>query len=202
MLLTSAPQAHVRGMLAKKQYKAMLVRFQDETAQSVTMLAGLSQMSEQSFSAQMALLDEESRRGPEGLGLVKKAKKKPKAKKKRTSDVETEQKRFEKDLAKARKGVIKWWMKSERPRNMHVNKDGGKVRLYFHGLISRHQAEEYLMYVAPCLGIASTCVVVLAGTRTPDLLPPCRCLHPRVPPAQRRAPCDLIASHTVCASAP
>lgn len=142
-------QAHVRGMLAKKQYKAMLVRSQDETAQSVTMLAGLSQMSEQMVSAQMALLDEESRRGPEGLGLVKKAKKKPKAKKKRTSDVETEQKRFEKDLAKARKGVIKWWMKSERPRNMHVNKDGGKVRLYFHGLISRHQAEEYLMYASP-----------------------------------------------------
>lgn len=142
-------QAHVRGMLAKKLYKAMLVRFQDETAQSVTMLAGLSQMSEQMFSAQMALLDEESRRGPVGLGLVKKAKKKPKAKKPRTSDVETEQKRFEKDLAKSRKGVIKWWMKSERPRNMHVNKEGGKVRLYFHGLISRQQAEEYLMYASP-----------------------------------------------------
>ena len=98
----------------------------------------------------MALLDEEARRGSEGLGIVtKKVKKKPKAKKKRTSDVETEQKRFDKDLAKARKGVIKWWMKSERPRNMHVNKEGGKVRLYFHGLLSRLQAEEYLTYVAP-----------------------------------------------------
>ena len=37
-------------MFAKKQYKAMLVRLQDETAQSVTFLAGLSQMSEQMYA--------------------------------------------------------------------------------------------------------------------------------------------------------
>lgn len=107
----------------------------DEAAEAATFLAGFNKVSATVWNALETIVDEEVRRGPEGLGLIKK--KKEKKKKAKKEDVQVNQKRFEKDREKGKKGVIKWWLKVERPRRMHVSGEG-HVRLYVSGSTVRH----------------------------------------------------------------
>lgn len=58
----------------------------------------------------------------------KKVEKKKPAKAKDAKQVAKDAAKFEKELSKARKQAIKWWMKSERPKKLHMT-TSGKVRL-------------------------------------------------------------------------
>lgn len=135
-------QGRVRTFIARAKYVRQVRRYRDECAQTTTFMNMISRKAMQTFSALQTIADEEERRGPTGLGIVKVEKKKKKQKAKaQTAQVDT--KRFEKEIGKQRKAAIKWWMKSERPRRLHVGTDG-KVHMWFHGLITRVEAEQFL----------------------------------------------------------
>jgi len=137
-------QSWTRMIQQRRRYVVMARRAADEAAEAATFLAGFGKASTAVWNAFETITDEEARRGPEGLGIVKKEKKK----KIKKADIQMNRKRFEKEREKGKKAVVKWWMKSERPRNMHVSTNG-HVRLYFHGMISRAVAEDYLAKSQP-----------------------------------------------------
>lgn len=81
---------------------------------------------------------------PIELGIQKPPEvKKEKAAKKREGEVKVNVKKFEKDLDKIKNKVVKWWVKYERNKGCHVDEDGN-VYPWFHGVISRSEAEDYL----------------------------------------------------------
>lgn len=89
---------------------------------------------------------EEKRKGPEKLGIVEKMSKKEEAKLQKKAVKEFSEKnrqKFEKELQKCKKNVVKWWQKFERPTRIHLNAED-TIHPWFHGLISRTEAEEFL----------------------------------------------------------
>jgi hypothetical protein len=146
-----AIQAKVRMFLCRKRYLQALDNYRDQCAMAATFMMGIGQHSAHTFSALQALADEEARRGPVGLGIQKPEKKKkakpPPVVPRTAKKIEKEQKKLSKELDKARKAAIKWWFKYERPIKWHVDPVAGKVHQWFHGLITRTEAEDFLM---PC----------------------------------------------------
>lgn len=135
-------QANVRMFLCRKNFLKQLDKYRDECALAATFIVGIAHRAAHTFSALQALEDEEVRRGPVGLGIIKPEKKK----KHKPPPAKINAKKFEKNLSKARKAAIKWWMKSERPRKFHIDASGN-LHQWFHGLITRVEAEDFLV---PC----------------------------------------------------
>ena len=133
-----------RGHMARKRFKPLKQRYRDDCAAAVTFIDDMTQRSARTHNTLETLLDEERAKGPIGLGIQKppdvKAEKKQA---KHAGEVEVNQKKFEKDLNKIKKKVVKWWVKYERAKQCHLDQDGS-VYPWFHGLISRVEAEDYL----------------------------------------------------------
>lgn len=140
-------QTCFRAYIARKKFEPMKQKFADECAMAATFVGGIFQQQERVQNALETLQEEEDRRGPIDLGIAKPivVKEVKKAQKERAKGVvaQVDAKKFEKDLAKVKKGVVKWWIRMERAKGIHVDEDGN-VYPWFHGLISRVEAEDYL----------------------------------------------------------
>lgn len=138
-------QTNYRGHMARKRLVPLKAKYRDECAVAATMLAGISRQAETIFSNLENIAEEEVRRGPVSLGIEKPVDKKAekKAEKEAVAAKPVDQKKFAKELDKVKKGVVKWWLKFERAKAHHID-ETGKVWPWFHGLISRVEAEDYL----------------------------------------------------------
>ena len=140
-------QTCYRAFIARKKFQPMKQKFADECAMAATFVSGIDQQQQRVQNALETLQEEEDRRGPIDLGIAKPIviKEVKKAEKERAKGVvaQVDHKKFEKDLAKVKKGVVKWWIRMERAKGIHVDASGN-VYPWFHGLISRVEAEDYL----------------------------------------------------------
>ena len=133
-----------RGHMARKRFSPMKQRYLDDCAAAATFIDDMGIRSGRTYNALETLLDEEKMKGPIGLGIQKPPeKKKEKKAAKAAGVVQVNQKKFEKDLGKMKKKVVKWWVKYERAKSCHID-ELGKIYPWFHGLISRVEAEDYL----------------------------------------------------------
>eukprot|EP00038_Savillea_parva_P002259 m.112345 g.112345 ORF g.112345 m.112345 type:complete len:1310 (-) comp10779_c2_seq1:47-3976(-) len=139
-------QTHYRRHMAMKRYQPMKDKYADECAMAATLIGEIRNGMDRVFGCEQTLIEEEVRRGPIDLGISKPVpvKELKKAEKQLlAAKPEVDQKKFEKDLNKVKKGVVKWWIKIERSKGFHCNAEG-QVHPWFHGLISRTDAEDYL----------------------------------------------------------
>eukprot|EP00040_Diaphanoeca_grandis_P032118 m.193634 g.193634 ORF g.193634 m.193634 type:complete len:1246 (-) comp32511_c1_seq1:49-3786(-) len=144
-------QCAFRQHLARKIYKPMKQKFADELASAATFVSDVAQRSSRLRQNLDTLIEEEIRRGVWELGIAekvdeKKAKKLEKelAKGVLAKTTQIDRKKFDKDLEKDKKNVLKWWNRMEKGRKVHLS-DEGTIHPWFHGLISRIQAEDYLV---------------------------------------------------------
>lgn len=140
-------QTQWRMYIARKKFQPMKQKYADECAQAATFIVEISNKASRISNSLETLIEEEIRRGPFDLGIakpveVKEAKKMEKEKAKGVV-AQVDQKKFAKDLDKVKKGVVKWWIRMERAKGIHLD-DEGNLYPWFHGLISRVEAEDYL----------------------------------------------------------
>mmetsp|Transcript_35727 Transcript_35727/g.93386 ORF Transcript_35727/g.93386 Transcript_35727/m.93386 type:complete len:1264 (-) Transcript_35727:548-4339(-) len=138
-------QTCYRRFIAQKKFKPMKEKYADEQAMAATLIGDIRNGMDRMFGFQQTLVEEEERRGPIDLGISKPVpvKEVKKAEKAMRAGKAVDQKKFEKDLNKIKKGVVRWWVKIERQKGFHVDEEGN-VYPWFHGLISRTEAEDYL----------------------------------------------------------
>jgi myosin heavy subunit len=139
-------QTCFRRHLAMRRYLPMKEKYADECAMAATLIGDIRNNMDRVWGFEQTIVEEEVRRGPIDLGISKplpekELKKAEKAMQKGAGEVN--QRKFEKDLNKVKKGVVKWWIKIERSKGFHVD-ENGLVHPWFHGLISRTEAEDYL----------------------------------------------------------
>ncbi|EGD81714.1 hypothetical protein PTSG_02425 [Salpingoeca rosetta] len=151
-------QALARRFIARCRYVPMLQKYHDQMASIANFLVDVRSSSGEIHDNLQTLISEEKRRGPKGLGLLKEvsAKDEAKAKKKmmkeagkivkeagKKVDVKKAQAKAKKDLNKKQKVAASWWNKYERKRRAHLDSNG-ETFPWFHGLISRKEAENFL----------------------------------------------------------
>jgi hypothetical protein len=137
-------QKTFRGFFARKKYKVLHQKYLDQCATARSFLDDVSGRSGRIHGYVENIIDEETRKGPVGLGIAKPVvKKEEKKAAKKEGEVQVNVASFEKDLDKVKKKVVKWWLKFERKKGCHVDEEGS-VHPWFHGLISRVEAEDYL----------------------------------------------------------
>lgn len=139
-------QTTYRRHLAMRRFIPMKEKYADECAMAATFIGGIRNGMDRVFGFEQTLVEEEVRRGPIDLGISKPVPEKELKKAEKAlnnNKAHVDQKKFDKDLNKVKKGVVKWWIKIERAKGFHVD-DFGQVHPWFHGLISRTEAEDYL----------------------------------------------------------
>lgn len=146
-----------RGHMARKRFEPLKQKYVDDCAAAATLITEIFRRSERLCGALETLMEEETRRGlidlgvekPPEVDLKKFEKEKVKAEKKavkaqaKGGNAQVDQKKFEKDLSKIKSKVVRWWIKYERNKGCHVDEEG-TIYPWFHGLISRVEAEDYL----------------------------------------------------------
>ncbi|EDQ88897.1 uncharacterized protein MONBRDRAFT_8842, partial [Monosiga brevicollis MX1] len=147
----TAIQAWYRGCLSRRRYAADLRRYRDQLALAKTFMSDASHTAKEVFGMLSTLLQEEERRGLAGLGLLQSMP--PKEEKKALKQLHTEiskpldKRRFAKSVSRDIRASQKWWLKFEQRRDEHLDTDGN-VYPWFHGLLSRREAED-LLYDSP-----------------------------------------------------
>jgi myosin heavy subunit len=141
-------QTWVRRFVARSKFLRIRQIYRDQLATAANFIQDIKTNGATLFSAQQTLIEEEKRRGPEGLGIIKKLAKKEEAKLKKAMTKEATAaaagkpanvKKLAKAMENMNKAAIKWWHKYEARRNEHVGPDGNFFP-WFHGLISRKDA--------------------------------------------------------------
>lgn len=137
-------QKMYRGHMARKRFKPLKQKYMDDCAAAATFLNEITINCDRTVNNVENIIAEEVRRGPIDLGIQKPPEvKKEKKVEKKGVEVHVDQTKFMKDLDKVKKKVVKWWIKFEKAKASHVD-EGGQVHPWFHGLISRVEAEDYL----------------------------------------------------------
>ncbi|EGD79108.1 myosin [Salpingoeca rosetta] len=140
-------QSWVRRFLAQKRFRPRLQAYRDQLAMAVSFLHDMKSRGHQTFLALETLVEEEERRGPEDLGIAtpvdKKKENKEKRKMLKEAHKDVDMRKLRKTHAKEQKDVLRWWKKYEKPRRAHLDAHG-RVHTWFHGLMSRGEAEEFL----------------------------------------------------------
>eukprot|EP00043_Microstomoeca_roanoka_P015316 m.153412 g.153412 ORF g.153412 m.153412 type:complete len:1145 (+) comp16232_c1_seq1:118-3552(+) len=140
-------QCWVRRYLARKRFLPILRAYRDQLALAVSFINDLARHGQQVYNNMQTLLEEEEARGPVDLGLAKEVNKKQAEKEKKKlvkeANKNVDVKKLQKAQDKEKKAVVKWWQKYEERRRVHLDANG-EVHTWFHGLLSRHEAESYL----------------------------------------------------------
>ena len=137
-------QKMYRGHMARKRFKPIKQKYMDDCAAAATFLNEIKLNCDRTVNNVENIIEEEVRRGPIDLGIQKPPEvKKEKKVEKKGVEAHVDQTKFAKDLDKVKKKVVKWWIKFERSKASHVD-ENGTVHPWFHGLISRVEAEDYL----------------------------------------------------------
>eukprot|EP01147_Barroeca_monosierra_P010244 gene10244-2400_t len=151
-------QAAARRFIAQCRYLPIRQRYRDQMALVANFLMDVRSNSSSLFGNLETLIAEEKQRGPKSLGLLAQvsAKEEAKAVKKmkkeadkivkeaaKKVDPKKAQARAQKDLSKKQKVAAAWWTKYEAKRRAHLD-DNGEIFAWFHGLISRKEAETFL----------------------------------------------------------
>lgn len=141
-------QKWVRRFVARSKFLRVRREYRDQLATAANFIQDIKTNGNILFSAQQTLIEEEKRRGPEGLGLVKKVTKKEEEKMKKAmlkdaaatvAGKPANAKKLAKAMENMNKAAVKWWHKYEARRNEHIDSQG-KIHPWFHGLISRKDA--------------------------------------------------------------
>lgn len=140
-------QAFYRGHMARKRYAVIKAKYEAMKAEAAQFLEKAGTRSDKLWSNLNAIINEEMKKGPVKLGLLPKPGSKPKAQPKpkilSEAKIIKQMKKAERDMSKVKKKIVKWWIKSEERKNCHQN-DQGEFYPWFHGVIGRSQADDYL----------------------------------------------------------
>ena len=140
-------QAFYRGHMARKRYAVIKAKYEAMKLEVAQFLEMSGTRSDKLWSNLNAIINEEMRKGPVKLGIAPKPGQKPKAAP--APKVISEKKiakqlaKAKRDMTKVKKKIVKWWIKSEERKNCHQNEEG-EFYPWFHGVIGRSQADDYL----------------------------------------------------------
>eukprot|EP00730_Choanoeca_flexa_P004847 TRINITY_DN11819_c4_g1_i5.p1 TRINITY_DN11819_c4_g1~~TRINITY_DN11819_c4_g1_i5.p1 ORF type:complete len:1165 (+),score=413.54 TRINITY_DN11819_c4_g1_i5:208-3702(+) len=154
-------QKWVRRFTAQAKFYEIVYHYREQMAASANFFKDIQGTGRQLHAGLQALVDEEKRRGPEGLGIIKKMTSKEEAKAKKALAKEVKQavstdakaneknaKKMQAALNKKQAAAVKWWTKFEQRHNNHMD-EKGELYPWFHGLISRRDAENYIFDEEP-----------------------------------------------------
>lgn len=131
-------QLFFRGVRDRLKFLRMLDESRAQQLHAMEFLSAIRHSSEAILTRQQCADDEDDRRGANGLEAAEAL-----ARKESHRGNVPGTKQGNKLAAKDKKGVWKWWMKTERPRHVHTD-ESGVVEPWFHGQIHRDDAEALL----------------------------------------------------------
>lgn len=140
-------QAFYRGHMARKKYAVIKAKYEAMKLEAAQFLEKVGTRSDKLWNALTAIITEEMKKGPVKLGIAPKPGQKPKPVKLpppiSQAKVAILMKKKERDMTKVKKKIVKWWINSEERKNCHQNEEG-EFYPWFHGVIGRSQADDYL----------------------------------------------------------